>query len=128
MNQARILYIEDEPVNRMLVQRVLAAEGYRVEEAQDGPSGLEKARQCSPDLILLDINLPGIDGYQMAEKLRAIPGMENIPIVALTANVMEGDRERSIGAGCNGYIQKPIDVDKLPDQIRAFLGQSQRRA
>ncbi len=116
-----ILYIEDNPENRLLVRRILEAEGYRVLEAEDGPSGLEAVRSSLPDLVLLDINLPEMDGYELVRRLRQVPGMEKIPIIALTANVMKGDRERTLEAGCDGYIQKPIDVDALPVQIASFL-------
>ncbi|MBC7250323.1 MAG: response regulator [Anaerolineae bacterium] len=122
MGQSVILYIEDNPENRLLVRRVLESEGYTVVEATDGPAGLEAARQSPPDLILLDINLPEIDGYQMVGRLRSVPGLSTVPIIALTANVMRGDRERTLAAGCDGYIQKPIDVDTLPAQIASFLG------
>jgi two-component system cell cycle response regulator DivK len=121
MSEARILYIEDNPENRLLVKRILEAEGYIVEEAIDGFSGLEKASEVEPDLILLDINLPEIDGYDLAHRLREIPTLDQTPILALTANVMKGDRERTLEAGCDGYIQKPIDVDRLPDQIQNAL-------
>lgn len=123
MDKATILYIEDNAENRLLVRRILQADGYEVLEATDGPSGLETARRSRPDLILLDINLPRVDGYQMVGLLRQVPGIARVPIVALTANVMKGDRERTIAAGCTGYIQKPIDVDTLPAQIAAFLRQ-----
>ncbi len=122
MGQSVILYIEDNPENRLLVRRVLESEGYTVVEATDGPAGLEAARQSPPDLILLDINLPEIDGYQMVGRLRSVPGLSTVPIIALTANVMRGDRERTLAAGCDGYIQKPIDVDTLPAQIASYLG------
>lgn len=121
MSRPKILYIEDNPENRLLVRRILEAEGYAVTEAVDGPSGLEAARTSTPDLILLDINLPEIDGYELVGQLRRLPGIGSIPIVALTANVMKGDRERTLAAGCDGYIQKPIDVDSLPVQIASFL-------
>jgi two-component system cell cycle response regulator DivK len=121
MSEARILYIEDNPENRLLVKRILEAEGYTVEEAIDGFSGLEKASAVTPDLILLDINLPEIDGYDLAHRLREIPTLDQTPILALTANVMKGDRERTLEAGCDGYIQKPIDVDRLPEQIQSAL-------
>ena len=121
MTQATILYIEDNPENRLLVRRVLEAEGYAVVEATDGPSGLEIARQSNPDLILLDINLPEVDGYQLVGQLRDVPDLSTVPIIALTANVMKGDREKTLAAGCDGYIQKPIDVDALPVQIAGFL-------
>ena len=123
MDDIRILYIEDEPGNRMLVKRILEAEGFSVVEAIDGLSGLEMAaKMCQDlDLILLDINLPEIDGYDLAKRFRDTPGLQKIPILAVTANVMHGDRERTLNAGCDGYIQKPIDVDQLPQQVRAAL-------
>ena len=121
MSGERILYIEDNFENRILVKRVLEVEGYVVLEADDGPAGMRVAQQEVPDLILMDINLPDIDGYEVTAKLRQIPSLARVPIVALTANVLKGDRERSLEAGCDGYIQKPIDVDLLPAQIAAFL-------
>lgn len=121
MSDVRILYIEDNPENRLLVRRVLEAEGYSVLEAEDGSSGLEMAARMRPDLILLDINLPEIDGYDLARRFRDMVGLEQVPILAITANVMKGDRERTLAAGCSGYIQKPIDVDRLPGQVRAAL-------
>jgi two-component system cell cycle response regulator DivK len=121
MGDIRILYIEDNPGNRMLVKRVLEAEGYSFSEATDGASGLEVAAQEPPDLILLDINLPEIDGYDLARRFRDIPVLQDVPILAVTANVMKGDRERTLEAGCDGYIQKPIDVDRLPEQVKAAL-------
>jgi CheY-like chemotaxis protein len=123
MDDIRILYIEDEPGNRMLVRRVLEAEGFSVLEAEDGLTGLELAAKMYQelDLILLDINLPEIDGYDLAKRFRDTPGLQRVPILAVTANVMHGDRERTLNAGCDGYIQKPIDVDQLPQQVRAVL-------
>lgn len=121
MGDIRILYIEDNPGNFLLVKRILEAEGYFVLEAQDGASGLELAAQTKPDLILLDINLPEIDGYDLAKRFRSTPGLQHVPILAITANVMQGDRERTLEAGCDGYIQKPIDVDRLPEQVRAAM-------
>ncbi|MBL8056767.1 MAG: response regulator [Anaerolineales bacterium] len=118
---ARILYVEDNPDNRLLVRRVLEAAGYVVLEAPDAPSGLAQALTARPDLILVDINLPGTDGYALTARLKAAPGLEQIRVVALTANVMKGDRERTLAAGCDGYIQKPIDVDALPGQIARYL-------
>jgi two-component system cell cycle response regulator DivK len=121
MSDIHILYIEDNEGNRMLVRRILEAEGYSITEATDGPSGLEMAAQMKPDLILLDINLPEIDGYDLARRFRNTPGLQAVPILAVTANVMQGDRERTLEAGCDGYIQKPIDVDLLPQQVKATL-------
>ena len=117
----RILYIEDNPENRLLMRRVLMAEGYVVEEAFDGNSGLQKAAESPPDLILMDINLPEIDGYEVTARLKQLPNMAGVPIIAVTANVMKGDREKTLAAGCDGYIQKPIDIDLLPSQLESFL-------
>jgi two-component system cell cycle response regulator DivK len=117
----RILYIEDNPDNRLLVRRVLQAEGYTVLEANDGQSGMTVAAETQPDLILMDINLPEIDGYEVTARLKQLPGISHVPIVAVTANVMKGDREKTLAAGCDGYIQKPIDIDLLPEQIERFL-------
>jgi two-component system cell cycle response regulator DivK len=117
----RILYIEDNPDNRLLVRRVLQAEGYTVIEANDGQSGMTVAAEAQPDLILMDINLPEIDGYEVTARLKQLPGISHVPIVAVTANVMKGDREKTLAAGCDGYIQKPIDIDLLPEQIERFL-------
>ena len=117
----RILYIEDNPENRLLMRRVLVAEGYVVEEALDGSSGLQQAAESPPDLILIDINLPEIDGYEVTARLKQLPNLAGVPIIAVTANVMKGDREKTLAAGCDGYIQKPIDIDLLPSQIEGFL-------
>ncbi len=121
MSNVRILYIEDDSSNRLLVRRILEAEGYSVTEAVDGLTGLEIAVQVQPDLILLDINLPEMDGYDLARRFRETPGLRQVPILALTANVMKGDRERTLEAGCDGYVQKPIDVDRLPEQVKEIL-------
>jgi len=117
----RILYVEDDPVARLLVQRVLKTEGYEVLEAEDGLSGIESARRLRPDLILMDINIPNMDGYAVTTRLKSLAETRDIPVIALTANVMLADRERSLAAGCDGYIPKPIDVDALPGQLAAFL-------
>jgi two-component system cell cycle response regulator DivK len=121
MGSVNILYIEDNPGNRMLVRRILEAEGYTVSEATDGPSGLKTAAQVQPDLILLDINLPEMDGYDLARRMRGMSNLKRVPILAVTANVMQGDRERTLEAGCDGFIPKPIDVDKLPEQVKVAL-------
>jgi two-component system cell cycle response regulator DivK len=127
MSERRILYIEDNAENRLLVKRVLEAEGYSVFEAVDGPSGLEAAREGDPDLILLDISLPQVDGYTLARRFQDMSELEGVPILAVTANVMKGDRERSLAAGCNGYIAKPIDIDRLPAQIERALRSARGR-
>lgn len=116
-----VLYVEDDSESRLLVRRVLQAEGYNMLEAKDAADGLASAKEQRPDLILVDINLPEVDGLTLARQIKAVADLASTPVVALTANVMRGDRERSLGAGCDGYIQKPIDVDLLPRQISGFL-------
>ncbi|MCL7451698.1 MAG: response regulator [Anaerolineae bacterium] len=117
-----VLYIEDDLANRTLVKRILEAEGYRVLEADNGIEGLELARRERPALIFVDISMPDMDGYQVATQLRQMDEVRGAPIVALTANVMKGDREKSLAAGCTDYIQKPLDVDLLPVKVADLLG------
>jgi signal transduction histidine kinase/DNA-binding response OmpR family regulator len=117
----KILYIEDNPENRMLARAVLEAEGYTVLTADDGLSGIEAAIREQPNLILLDVNLPGVDGYEAVAILKSFPDLATTPVIAVTAYAMEGDRQRTLVAGCDGYIQKPIDVDAFPSQVGEFL-------
>jgi len=119
--EEKILYIEDNLDNRLLVRRILQAEGFTVLEADNAMGAIEVLKEQLPDLILMDINMPDIDGYTLTTRIKSVPRLKNIPILALTANVMRGDHERSLAAGCDGYIQKPIDVDDLPVQINRFL-------
>lgn len=118
---AKILYVEDNPANRLLVRQVLEPAGHTLLEASDGPSGIRLAQDGQPDLILMDINIPGLNGYETTTRIKSLPGLAEVPIIALTAKVMAGDRERALTAGCDGYIAKPIDVDRLPRQINEFL-------
>jgi signal transduction histidine kinase len=118
----QILYVEDDPASRVLVRRILTAEGYKVEVVEDGVSALRVAQQVQPDLILMDINIGGLDGYEVTTRLRSLRDMGQVPIVAVTAAVLHGDRERALISGCDGYIPKPIDVDRFPEQIRSYLG------
>lgn len=118
---ATILYIEDNSDNRKLVRRVLEAEGYAVVEAKDGQQAMERLQSERIDLALMDINMPEVDGYTLTARIKAMPEFAKLPIVAVTANVMRGDRERSLQAGCDGYIQKPIDIDTLAQQVERFL-------
>ena len=120
-HNATILYVEDNVDNRTLVRRVLTAEGYSIIEAVNAAQALEILKNTKPSLILMDINMPDIDGYTLTAQIKDTPGLELIPIIALTANVMRGDRERSLEAGCDGYIQKPIDIDALSEQVERFL-------
>ena len=121
MPTPRVLYIEDDYQNSVMVRRVLEASGFSMLEAENGITGLQVAQAKVPDLILIDISLPGMDGYEVTSRLKSLKSLAHIPIVALTANVMKGDREKTLAAGCDGYIQKPIDVDLLPEQIHSFL-------
>ena len=121
MSNETVLYIEDNIDNRTLIRRILSAEGYKVIEAARATEALEIIKTAHIDLILMDINMPDMDGYTLTAQIRGMPGFGSVPIVALTANVMRGDRERSLEAGCDGYIQKPIDIDLLPRQIEGYL-------
>ena len=116
-----ILYIEDNLDNRILVKRVLEVEGYHVIEAETGLKGLSEAKANTIDLVLIDINLPDIDGYEVTRRLRQMPQTATVPIIAMTANVMKGDREKTLEAGCNNYIRKPIDIDQLPQQVAEYV-------
>lgn len=116
-----ILYVEDNFENRILVRRVLQAEGYDVVEATSARDALKMLKDLVPDLILMDINMPDMDGYTLTAKIKENSAFEKVPVIAMTANVMRGDKERSLQAGCDGYIQKPIDVDILPEQIERYL-------
>lgn len=121
MSKAKVLYIEDNHDNMILVKRVLEIEGYEVIQAGTGKEGLAKALANTPDIIITDINLPDIDGYEVTDTLKKNKITRHIPIVAMTANVMKKDRENVFQAGCDGFISKPIDVDELPGQIENFL-------
>lgn len=119
-----VLYIEDNAENRTLIRRVLEAEGYRFLEAANATQALERLSDDHPDIILMDISMPDVDGYTLTAKIRSRRKYARTPIIAVTANVMRGDRERSLAAGCNGYIQKPIDIDTLSLQIERYLGRN----
>ena len=119
-----VLYVEDNPDNRMLVRRILLSEDYGLLEATNAAEALELLKTTKPDLILMDINMPDMDGYTLTAKIKTTPGFERVPILALTANVMRGDKEKTIEAGCDGYIQKPIDFDELLREIEKFISRS----
>jgi two-component system cell cycle response regulator DivK len=121
MSTKKVLYIEDRVDNRSLVRRVLMAEGIEVLEATNADDGIRLALQHLPDLILMDINMPGKDGFTATAELRQHTALAHVPIVALTANVMKGDREKTLEAGCDGYIPKPIDVDRFPTDIMSYI-------
>ena len=120
----RILYVEDNFQNKRLVKKILNSKGYEVIEAEDGLQGVALAARERPDLILMDINIPGIDGMEATSRLKSSPDLSHIPIIALTANAMRGDRERIMAAGCDEYLQKPIDNAKLVEIVKRFLPDS----
>jgi signal transduction histidine kinase len=120
--QQKILYIEDNRDNQRLVQRVLNARGYLVVIAEDGPSGISLARESHPALVLVDLGIPGLDGYETTTRLRSLRHLDEVPIIALTADGSFSSRERAMVAGCDGYLIKPIDARQLPVQIAEFIG------
>ena len=118
-----ILYIEDNPDNMMLVQRALEARGYHLLKAMRGLDGVATAESEQVDLILLDINLPDIDGYEVARRLRSSNKREltSVPIIAITANALKGDAEKALDAGCDVYMSKPINIRELWARVEAFV-------
>ena len=117
----KILYIEDNEQNLYLVTYILQKSGYEVIAARDGQQGIEAASRIQPALILLDIQLPGMDGYAVARKLREAGVLADTPIIAVTSYAMVGDRERALEAGCTGYIEKPINPETFLSQIELHL-------
>jgi two-component system, cell cycle response regulator DivK len=117
----KILVVDDNRDNRELVVKVLKNRGYDMVEAVDGEDALRKAQDERPGLILMDISLPKMDGYEVIRRLKSQEEYRDIPIVALTAHVMKGDKERAMNAGCIGFIPKPIDIRELPEQIGYYL-------
>jgi signal transduction histidine kinase len=116
---ARIVHIEDEPANRLLVRKLLSRAGHEVLEAEDGIAGVRLAIDSKPDLVLVDLNIPGLDGFEVALRLRGEPELKGVPIVAITA---EGDRDTSLSVGCDGFLQKPIDARTFAETIGRYLG------
>ncbi len=122
-----ILIVEDNPDNRTLITDVLLSLGYEVIEAIDGVEGVEKAAQEKPDLILMDLSLPHKDGWTATREIKSNPALTAIPIIALTAHAMVGDREKALEAGCNDYVSKPIDLRELAAKLERFLKPSSGR-
>lgn len=119
---AHVLLIEDNEQNRYLATFLLERRGYTVSAAFDGFRGVAMARELQPDLILLDIQLPGMDGYAVARALRQVPSLRDTPIIAVTSYAMVGDRERSLEAGCTGYVEKPIDPETFVSHVMQLAG------
>lgn len=117
----KILVIEDNRDNFRLVKFLLEREGHEIIGASDGLTGIRLAKEESPDLILLDMEIPEIDGWEAARQLKQFPSTKDIPLVALTAHTLPGDKRKALEAGCNGYIAKPIDVPNFTDQIKEYL-------
>ena len=123
----RVLCVEDNESNLRLVGRIVEAEKHDFLMANDGRLALEMIQRERPDLILLDINIPHVDGLEIARRLKANPALATIPIIATTANVLTGDRERCLEAGCDEYLPKPLDVRELREVLRSYLGQPNGR-
>jgi CheY-like chemotaxis protein len=121
----RILIVEDNEMNRDMLSRRLTRRGYEILIAIDGRDGIEKARTQQPDLVLMDMSLPEIDGWEAARQLKADAETKNIPIIALTAHAMDGDREKSLAAGCDEYDSKPVDLPRLLQKIEGLLNRDE---
>lgn len=121
MDNCRVLIVDDTELNRKVVKTVLLSQGFEVLEAEDGEQALSMATEMLPDIILMDVQLPKMDGYEVARRLRAQPETQNLPIIALTAHAMAGESERAREAGCNGYMSKPINTRTLVDEITSYL-------
>ncbi len=117
----KVLVVEDNEINLYLMRTILQKLGHHVIEAQDGFSGVDLARAERPDLILMDIQLPGLDGYGATKKIRAIETTKDIPIIAITSYAMVGDREKILAAGCTAYIEKPIDPESFIEELNKYL-------
>jgi two-component system, cell cycle response regulator DivK len=125
MSEARILVVEDNDRNLKLVRDVLRYAGFDVVEAHTGEQGVALARESPPDLVLMDLQLPGIDGSEAMRQLRLSPSTAGVPVVALTAFAMKEDRERTLLAGFDGYMTKPVSVRALPEQVRGYLARKE---
>jgi CheY-like chemotaxis protein len=121
----KILVVEDNVFNRDLIQRFLEPEGFEVIVAHDGADGLARAISDQPDLVLMDMSLPVVDGWEATRRMKADPATARIPVIALTAHAMLGDREKALEAGCDDYDTKPIDIERLLAKIRALLSARQ---
>ncbi len=118
-----ILLVEDDELNRDMLSRRLSRKGFDVECALDGDQCMEYLLSARPDLILMDINLPGRDGYELTREIKSNPDTASIPVIALTAHAMSGDREKTLNAGCDDYDTKPVDLQRLLGKINSLLEQ-----
>ncbi len=116
-----VLIVEDNPNNRMIMRDMMEVQGHRTLEAVDGPAGLDMAVKHRPDLILMDVQLPGMDGYEVTRRLKAHDDTKGIPIIAVTSFAMKGEEDRARQAGCDAYLSKPIDIHKLVETVKSFL-------
>ena len=116
-----ILLVEDNPHNRKIFSGMLTHSGFVVREAETGDAALRSVAELRPALILMDLSIPGVDGWECTRRLKADPATSGIPIIALTAHAMRGDEERARAAGCDGYLSKPISPKKVVEEVRAFL-------
>jgi CheY-like chemotaxis protein len=121
---AKILLVEDNEMNRDMLSRRLERKGYEVELAVDGRQGVDKAKTLAYDLVLMDMSLPEIDGWEATRELRSDPATKSLPIIALTAHAMSGDREKALEAGCDDYDTKPIELTRLLGKMETLLGRT----
>ena len=128
MTAGKVLIVEDNPVNLRLAQFLLEKHGFTVRKAGSGPECLKAMTEELPDIVLMDIQLPGEDGLAVTRKIRSDPRMARVVIVALTAHAMAGDREKILGAGCDGYIPKPVDPQGLANEVARYLQQGRLKS
>ena len=122
MEQKKILVVEDEERNRYLISFILKSNGLEVITANNGMEGVEAAKNQMVDLVIMDIKMPRMDGYEATRRIRELDGYQSVPIVALTSYAMAGDEKKALEAGCDGYVSKPIDPETIMDEIRKYLG------
>ena len=127
MEQKTVLYIEDNFHNRRIVRKILQSRGYSLIEAEDGISGLAMVQELKPPLVLLDIGLPGMDGLEVVGRIKADEALREIPVIALTASAMRGDRERFLAAGCDDYLSKPVQAMELINMVGAYYPSNGKR-
>lgn len=117
----KVLLVEDNEMNRDMLSRRLIRKGYEVVMAYDGEDGVQKAEESQPDIILMDMSLPVIDGWEATRRVRSNPSTKSIPVIALTAHALSDDRQKALQAGCNDFDTKPVDLERLLDKIRMLL-------